>query len=359
MAKSPNDPRITPFIGSVTLLTAIFTTVGWYLAYNPNSPFQSIPSKIGAHLVLCIPLFLAVYFLIKRQVDPRYLILFALFYLVLGPVGALTIFISIILFLIYLKITQPISDLLTSLLPDIMKSRSENAYERILYRLDDFQPDRVPIPFKDIMAFGSYSQKRMAIEKMLRYYRPEFAPALKMGLQDKSSAVKVQAATAMSYIDHKMFDENLRLRQIHEDDPDDLTAWTAYTSQTVSYIEADILDPDRKAKLIKEGITSLKAYLKLAPEDAASIKSLAYLLHLEGHLEEEQHLLEGLLATVFSPEAALGLMNNLYLQKKYDSLRLLAYELRENYGPLAIYPELDAAVALWTKDLAHSEDNLS
>jgi hypothetical protein len=345
--KKKKDPRITPFVGSVTLLTAIFTLLGWYFSYSPYSPFTTIGGKIGIHLVLCIPLLLAVYFLITRKVDPRFLILFALFFIVLGPAGAVTIFVSLVLFLIYIKITQPISDLLASLFPAIIKNRGTALYERILYRLDDFQPDRVPIPFKDIMAFGSYTQKRMAIEKMLRYYRPEFAPALKMGLQDKSSAVKVQAATAISYIDHKMFDENLRLKKIHEDDPEDPEAWQNYIVHTSAYIESDILDPDRKMKMVKHGISSIEGYLKEDPENKTVLRELAWLLRLDGKGEEEQKVLEQLLEKAISPEDVQALLSNLYFQKKYEVLHSFAAKIKATYKELANYPDLETSINLW------------
>ena len=58
----------------------------------------------------------------------------------------------------------------------------------------------------------------------------------------------MQAATALNYIDHKMFDANIVLKKKWEEQPENPQAMRAYAVHTEKYIHAQILDKDRLAK---------------------------------------------------------------------------------------------------------------
>lgn len=300
--------------------------------------------SINLFVVLACGLYL--YFAKTQNWDLRFIILFFLFSATLGTSGSGVIFVSLLLYYLYRYLTQTLGDLLISLNPDISKDKSEIVYERILYHLDNFNPNRVPIPFTDLMAFGSYTQKRMAIEKMLRYYRPEFANPLKMGLDDPSSSVKVQAATAINFIDHKKFDENIELAKASEKYPSDLDLLKEYADDTYDYIKSEILDEDRKQKLIHNAIQSYRRYLKKDPYDEEVNLKLAELLFLAKDYKSTKEHLETLLNKKFSRPEALLMMEVFYATKEYKALQEFALECQKKQTR-EIDDELGAKIKLW------------
>lgn len=270
-------------------------------------------------------------FSFSKNYDTRFLIPFALFFIPFAWAGGLLVSLSLILYLIDHYITQPISSLISSLFPEQKMETSEYIYERLLYRLEDTRPERVPIPFKDIMKYGNYNQKRIAIEKMLRYFKPEFSPALKMGLQDPSSAIKVQTATALSFIDHKMFDRFTLLKIHHLDDPEDPFLLKGFAEYGAYYALSGILDEDRLNDILSQTIPTIHAYLKMQPKDYTLKFSLAELYLKQGDSESAQIILEEILNAGFDPKAAYSLMNILFEKKEYNAVRELAQKaLKEN-----------------------------
>lgn len=319
------------------------------MLFSEASFLSSFWQKAIAHLFLSVALLFAIAFLLKRRVDERFPLVFALFAIPLGPPGALTVFVSMLLYLIYVKITAPMADLLANLIPPMKRDPSEIIYERILYHLDDFHPERVPVPFRDIMSFGTYKQKRMAIDKMLRYYEPAFAPILKMGLEDPSSAVKVQAATAIGYIDQKMFAENIQLKTLLDENPDDIEILKTYAEQTESYASTDILDPDRYKKMLKAAIDAYETYLQSEPEDEKAQFALARLFYLNGDFSRSKMILEKALERRFSIESALLMLNVLYNLKEISALQSFANGVKAHLGDKIPPGELSTALKFWSE----------
>jgi hypothetical protein len=267
----------------------------------------------------------------KKNLDIRYLIPFCLFFIPFGPFGGALITVSLILYLIDHYITQPIGVLISSLFPKEKEETSEYIYERLLYHLEDTRSNRVPIPFKDIMHYGNYNQKRIAIEKMLRYFKPEFAPILKIGLNDPSSAIKVQTATAISFIDHKMFDRFSALKNSHLKDPEDPILLKTFAELGAYYSLSGILDEDRQSQIINETIPMIHTYLKQFPKERTLKLSLAKLYLIQNDRLKAEKLLNELLNTSFNSEAAYLLMDIHYELKDYEGVKELAQRaLNEN-----------------------------
>lgn len=356
------DTRLTPGITLTLLLIALFTAleVGVFADYVPH--LTSFSAQLDAHFFLTALFIGCAVLLAKLHIDTRYLLIFGLFMATLGPAGCLTIFVSICMYFVDIKFTQPITDLLSSLLPELKQDKSEQVYERILYHLDDFHPERIPIPFIDIMEFGNYKQKRMAIEKMLRYYRPEFARTLRKGLQDPSSAVKVQSATALNYIDHHMFAENIRLKNLHDADREDIDQLLKYAENTANYVHSDILDPDRREKMLDNAIHAYEAYIKQQPKNTDAIIALAQLNVDKGNYQHTKELMKELLSTEFLPKGALLMMHALYQLNELDELRAFARFAKNAVGEDISNEALSSAIHLWTegvpKEITHNVGTL-
>lgn len=284
----------------------------------------------------------------KKSLDTRYLIPFCLFFIPFGPYGGALITISVILYLIDHFITQPISELMSSLFPKEQEETSEYIYERLLYRLEDTRADRVPIPFKDIMHYGNYNQKRIGIEKMLRYFKPEFTPILKIGLSDPSSAIKVQTATALSFIDHKMFDQFTGLKNDHLRAPEDPLLLKAFAEFGAYYSLSGILDEDRQIEILKETIHSIHTYLKQFPKETELKLTLAKLYLLQDQRFHAQKWLEELLNTSFNAEAAYLLMDIHYELKDYEKVKELAHQALTQEKSLENHEYIKNMALAWT-----------
>lgn len=313
------------WIGCLMIFGFTALEIYWYTLVKTGFILLHIPLALVSLIVS-----VAFYF---RNFDTRFLIPFTLFFIPFGPPGGVIASLSLILYLVDHYITQPISSLISSLFPMQKMETSEYIYERLLYRLEDTRADRVPIPFKDIMKYGNYNQKRIAIEKMLRYFKPEFASALKMGLEDPSSAIKVQTATALSFIDHKMFDRFTVLKNYSLEEPEDILLLKTFAEFGAYYALSGILDKDRLEDILSQTIPAIKKYLKERPKDNTLKFSLAKLYIKQQDTESAQNLLEELLQTSFDSEAAYLLMDILYEKKDYEAVRSLAQKsLSEDKG---------------------------
>lgn len=323
--------------GLVVLLLTLGQLGLWFL------PISGLGHFISSGILTVVAVAITAVFL-QRKADARYLLVFIPFSLGFGAPGALVIALSYLLFFGYLCFIQPIGELLASLVPRFALERVDAVYERILYKLDDFRSDRVPIPFRDVMEFGSYKQKRRIIEKMLRYFRPAFANALKMGLYDKSSAIKVQAATAISAIDHKMFAAHIVWKKRAQEAPHDREIQKIYGEKTLSYAFSRILDDDRQVRMLDEAKRVFEEYLKEKPDDEEVIIDLAEIYAALNHDAMVKQLAERALALQFSSRAALLLLQALYNERDFTKIRAYVHEWMHHPQ---VSHQLQEAIALW------------
>lgn len=324
------------------------TLVIFFIAFLEISAFAIANSwYLPIHAALSITAISLLVLFHLRNLDTRYLIPFCLFFIPFGPPGAVLVSASLILYLIDHYITQPISSLISSLFPKQKEETSEYIYERLQYGLEDTRSDRVPIPFKDIMHYGNYNQKRIVIEKMLRYFKPEFAPILKVGLEDPSSAIKVQAATAISFIDHKMFDRLIALKNLHLRDPEDPFLFKSFVEFGAYYSLSGILDKDRLSEILSEIIPAINDYLIKFPKEYVLKLTLAKLYLLRDDPMRAQKLLEELLDVSFNPEAAYMLMDILYELKDFDKVKALAQKTLSESKSLENYEYIKSMALAW------------
>lgn len=317
---------------------------------------RSIILSLTMHLLIVISLIWLLTLFSSKKLDMRYLILLVLFTGTLGPPGALVILFSIILYVIYAKIVTPLKTLIGTFFPESELTESDIVYERIFYKLDEFHPGKIPIPFKDIMLFGSYQQKRISIEKMLRYFRPEFTEALLIGLNDKSNSVRVQAATALSTLDHDFFNEYIYLQNLVKKYPDDLSLLKEFGTHCDEYAASEILDPDRAKKMRESAILALEKYLQFKKEDIQVKSELGKLYLLNQEFEKAKNYLKEIIFEPDCPEIAwINLMHALYELKEFDELQKIAKERYELTSELSEEKQLKDSmfVKLWSFGVAN------
>ena len=289
----------------------------FYLAHH------SLAAALLLHLAVIVALMWSLKFFLSKFFDIRYLLLLILFCGSFWPRWGSDHF-SLHLALYYLFASDAIPSASNVFYPKTELTASEFAYERIIYGLDDYHVDKVPIPFKDIMTFGTYQQKRIAIEKMLRYFRPEFTPALLIGLYDKSNAVRVQAATAISSIDNNYFDRYAKLSRLVKEHPRDMKLLKAYAEHCEEYADTEILDKDRIKKMRVSAIDAYINYLQHQEGDLLAQVSLGKLWMQNGDYAEAKQILEKAILQPNCPlKAWVFLMRSYYHLNDFDRLRNL------------------------------------
>lgn len=306
---------IKPLKSTLPNATVILTTLADIAIF-----WLPIEPVLIAHLLLSCVLVGILIYCVRTEQDVRFLLPFSLFIIPLGPPAGAVFAFALLFHFFDRSYSETLSSLMSSLFPDVPEDRSDLIYDRIIYHLDDPRPDRVPIPFSDIMMYGNYNQKRMAIEKMLRYFTPEFAEPLKMGLVDESAAIKVQTATALSSIDHQMFDRFMALKKLHEEEPESIADLRNYAEYGAKYALSGILESDRLHMLLDESIPAFRRLLELSPKDQSAHILLAKLYIKNDQYRLAKDLLHKLLEETFSLEASELYLKCLYVLKDFAAL---------------------------------------
>lgn len=272
-----------------------------------------------------------VVFLGYLKKDQRFAILLVLFLGAMGPFGAGLCLVTLLLYQTYRHMVE--GDLLEALWPEIIHEKREILYERLLYGAEEAEKKGGELSFQDIMAFGNEKQKRTAIEKILKHFRPEFFPALFMGLNDRQNSVRIYAATAMTSLDKQFFDKYLVLRKLVQENPADSKALWDLAHHCEMYANSRILDTAREEKMHKDAIEAYEKYAKERPEDLSADLPLARLyLDINQPMRAKQWLEPLIVEKNPPPEVYLTWMRILFDLKDYEALRQLnSTEIMNHY----------------------------
>lgn len=258
----------------------------------------------------------------------RFITITALLTGTMGAFGAALSLVVLVLYFIYYALVDKVGELLRVLMPRIRIRKSQEIYERILYGLDSYDMDTDPTPMKDIMEFGSTEQKLEAIGVILKYYRPEFIPAIQMGLVDKSNAVRVLSATAISSIEKRMHDQYVVLKKKYEKNPNNPFHVLELAKLTRDESHASFFDPAHQKKLQMQALEYYREYLKLQPDDTTVQFQFADLLFETKQygqaLEELKPLVKK--SETFTPDVYLLVMKVLFAERKYSEMHKITRE---------------------------------
>ena len=258
----------------------------------------------------------------RKNWDLRFPILLSILVPITGPFGAGICLTSVLLYLVFKRTSVPIKVLINSLAPKIKVEPSKLLYERVLYGLDVYDPDCTPISFNDVIAYGTERQKRVVIEKTLRYFRPEFAPVLKQAMHDSNNSIRVLAATAITKLHYRYFQRYLKLEKKRKEMyscPEDILIFARLCEE---YSNAEILDVDRANKMRMSAIHSYQEYRKLKPNCPIPLYHLGRLFIQNGDIKQARDTLETLLSHHSkSREALKWYMYTQFQMKEYDTIR--------------------------------------
>ena len=310
-----------------------------------------------AHAIMVAALLYGSKIFYQKGRDPRFYLLFMIFFATLGPVGSLISLITIAQYSIYGNIISHLDTLLSNYFPHIFHAKSTEIYERLIFKLEDTENELRPIPFQDIINFGSYKQKRAAIEKILRYFDPRFTPILTTALHDPSNTIRVQAAAAITAIDQHYYDAFLKLKEKTQQDPapDKLLDLAKHCEV---YANLEILDEHRARKMRLEAIKSYEEYLKHNPQTPEIWFALGKLHQQNGdrqkalsYLEKLTNQCENLPSHIYR-----WYMKSLFDNGKYDQLRTFCKQHPfQAHEEILIHDKVMEVQDLWANGLKPAE----
>lgn len=162
-----------------------------------------------------------------------------------GPLGPLGLAIITPLQVILRRRATPFEQWYSALFPDDQDDEDERLYRLIASGRASNQALSGVDSFTDVMQHGSIEQKRAVLMLLARRFRPEFAPALKLALQDANPAIRVQAATAAAEIESKVTAQTLELEAQVQAAPGSFEHQLALARHYDAYAFSGLLDSGR------------------------------------------------------------------------------------------------------------------
>lgn len=206
----------------------------------------------------------------------------------------------------------------------------------------------------DVFRTGTLAQRRRAVALIAANFKPQFAPALHMALQDSHGAIRVQAGLALQQLEDELDRQQRRL------EADGEVEWTTHgfgsrgvhlelarLHDLVAY--SGLLDPERSKAAQLRALEAYKRHLVRHPDDEEVVAVVGRLF-----IRAEQHQL---VADWFTELVAAGTINDsiltwlaeaLYRSRRFGELR----DLLRQHGPRLhahLPPEspLRGALQLW------------
>lgn len=311
--------RINAGLISIAFFALLIGVVEHWIFF---SPFTML-TKLVIHIVIVNLCLLLVVLFSYLKWDLRFAIYLTIMVSSLGFFGSGVCLLTLLLYSIYLQTSDSIKDLFASLFPETHFSKVDALYERITHGLDNFDPDYNPLPFMDVIEFGTEKQKRLAIEKILRFFRPEFAPSLLKALEDPSNGIRVLAATAVNTLDRHFFERYLELEKIVSKEGSTLADLLQFASHCDLYAQSQILDDGRLKKVVGNAIDSYQKVLRYDSGNLSVVGNLARLYASQGMVEQALQLLEPRIQSLdaIPYEISKWYMAALYHLKDYKKLR--------------------------------------
>ncbi|MFC3674849.1 hypothetical protein [Ferrovibrio xuzhouensis] len=199
-----------------------------------------------------------------------------------GPLGTLGLAVITPLQVILRRQATPFEQWYSALFPEEEDDEDEKLYRMIASGRSANQTLSGIDSFTDVMRYGTIEQKRAVLMLLARRFRPEFAPALKLALQDANPAIRVQAATATAEIESGFTDRTIALEAAAKAAPQDFEHQLAMARHYDAYAFSGLLDSGREHASRRSALMYYGACLKLKPQDADIRMAISRILVREG-----------------------------------------------------------------------------
>jgi len=324
-ARTKVFPKSTITSLGVIFLVAILDASAWWAW---DLAVISIQIALALHL-LCTSLLLLLRVWYKKiEENNAFPEIAFLFVLTLGPVGALGMAVTLLLYARYRKKATPFETWYRKLVPQYSTTEQERSMERFLSlsRDNDFQ-NMPPTPFADVLSSGSQSEKRSMLTLMFRNYHSSFSPIFRQALNDSDSAIRVYAASMVSKITDNFHAENIKLEKRRLDKPSDLKNLYQLAKHYDERATAGLSDEESLGQFRKKAQYLYVQLYKLQPSNIRIQWLLGRLLLRYGKHIAAANIFEGALNLLASknetadPFQLVWYWQCLYEQSRYAKLR--------------------------------------
>jgi tetratricopeptide (TPR) repeat protein len=323
--------RLTTLAGTAPVAeTAVFgagaaVALAWQwfeLARGHSGPWEL---ALG-HFATCLVLALWLWSVAKRGRDLRlpWSLLGAT--ATLGPLGAAGAALSASLFAVFRRRTLGFEAWYAALFPEAKTEEARALFQEIVAGGDDDEvAQRSVASFADVLAFGAFEQKQGMLALIAAYFRPAFAPALKVALAHNEPAIRVQAATAVAQIEARFLRRSVDLDKEMRRRPDDFALIFASARHFDDYAFTGLLDSDRQEENRARAQALYARALALKPDDSKVELALGRLLvRLGRHAEAVAILARAEQAGRLPADGAIWLLECFYTLRDFAALRAVA-----------------------------------
>ncbi len=248
-----------------------------------------------------------------------------------------------------------------SIFPPEHKTLAQTVYDRITFGRDQAGEGYSVTYLMDVIKMGNDEKKREAIFKILRNYDPSFAPLLKMALEDKHNAIRVQAATAITKLKNTFFSQSVKLERLRRDWPKKNIILLELAKHYDNYAFSGLLDDKQETENRLLSLHYYKEFIMQEPEDTPQVlevhQLLGRLLFRRGKIEEASRQFEKLRTAGYATsDVNLWYSECLFNLKRYAELRTIAAE--SAHSALVTdshkYPDhIRAMILLWANAKEH------
>jgi hypothetical protein len=304
---------------------------------------------LAAHVGVCLLLGPGFMSLSPRSRGNPGFLLFTICTLAMGPLGALGTGLTAVLRRSFALRATPFEEWYAVLFPKITATWTQALYRRIVLRGGGPPKRSTVAPFLDIMALGTVQQKRVVIAMIADKFHPAFAPALQSALNDSEPAIRVQAATAVAYIESGFLNRSMTLQARRAESPDDAEVILELARHHEECAESGLLDDGRAQTERTEALACYERVGELRPGDPLVAESAARLLVRLDRTEEAMFRLQPLVAGPDpSPEALAGYFACLFRRGQFGRLREACREFGGRVDLAALPNGVGEALRLWS-----------
>lgn len=294
-----------------------------------------------------------IYYLLRW--DTR-IILFSSFSIAfLGAFGAFLNVLVIPLYRFFDKKRIDNEEFYKALLPEEEYTLSQEIFDRVEYGMDKFEPEKLPTAFLDVLTYGTEKQKRIAIDRILRHFRPEFSESLQKALNDQSNSIRVLAATAVMRIDDQYSKKYYEIEKAVSKKNANKRQLLELAKHCEDYATLSFVDEDIKKKMLQRAFQAYEMHHKAFPQETLSMIAKCRLHYISGEYQDVITTIGAFIEqdAILSDEAYLWYFSALFKMEEYARIREVTEKNSLFVATDSIeHDEIIDLIILWKRGLA-------
>lgn len=348
-AIGPEGERPMP-VFEFLLVTLFAAIVEGMLAYTVHAAPRAAFWVVIAHVTLTALYGLWVLTVARREREWGFPAVVALLLTVTGPLAPVTALAVWPLYKWYEREAIPFEEWYASLFPEIRSSLAADQYQAIMR--GERSGESAVASFIDVLRRGSTDKKIAVIALLSKNFRPDFAPVLKVALSDETSAIRVQAATAVAKIEDRFVKQVQKFERALERSPNDNAHKRQLAMLYDAYAFTGILDAARERANREKALDLwIEVFGSDPTNEEAWLAVGRLLMRLEQHDVAANWFVDTVLGGHATPEIAAWYMEALFHLGRTAELRKVAHDYAGQIEHASDMPrEVLEAARFWAGD---------